>query len=104
LIPYPEVRRQGVLSEQSDALMLVAFLRLKAPPSTLSDNKDMATRSYFKQVSVNWLFDFHPKAKLLLNLTRQALRRRFTKFDLAARKLPLVSLVLKQHDSPIRRG
>jgi hypothetical protein len=64
----------------------------------------MATRSYFKQVRVNWLSDFHTKAKLLVNLTRQALRRRFTKFDLAAGKLPLVPLVLKQHDSPIRRG
>lgn len=48
------------------------------------------------------MLNFNLKAKFLLDLTRQALWRRFTKLDLAAGKLPLVSLVLQQDDSPIR--
>ena len=94
------------MSEQSDALVLVANLWIKGPNqcTLIGYNEDMPTGSYFKQVGINWRSNFNLKAKLLLNLTCQALRRRFTKFDLAAGKLPLVSLVLKQHDSPVRRG
>ena len=64
----------------------------------------MATRNNFEQIHVEWLSNFNLKAKLFLNLAGQAVRRRFTKFDLAAGKFPLVSLILKQDDSPIRRG
>ena len=64
----------------------------------------MATGYYLKQVGVNWLSHFNLKAELLVNLTSQTPRRRFTKFDPAAGKLPLVSLVWQQDDSSIRRG
>jgi hypothetical protein len=63
----------------------------------------MATRSYFEKIGVEWLSNLNLKAKLFLKLASQALRRRFTKFDLATGKFPLVSLILKQDDSPIWR-
>ena len=85
--------------------MLVADRRTERPNQCtfVSYNEYMATRSYLEQISVEWPSNFNLKAKLFLNLAGQALRRRFTKFDLAAGKLPFVSLILKQDHSPIRR-
>jgi hypothetical protein len=87
-------------------LVLAAGPRIETPNQCtfISHNEHIQTRSYFKEIRVEWLFNFNLKAKLFLNLAGQALRGRFTKFDLAARKFPLVSIVLKQDDSPIRRG
>ena len=85
--------------------MLVADRRTERPNQCtfVSHNEYMATRSYLEQIGVEWPSNFNLKAKLFLNLAGQALRRSFTKFDLAAGKFPLVSLILKQDHSPIRR-
>ncbi len=94
------------MGEQPDTLMLVAGRRIERPNqgTFISHNEHMVTRNNFEQIDVEWLSNFNLKAKLFLNLAGQALRRRFTKFDLASRKFPLVSLILKQDDSPIGRG
>jgi len=76
-------------------LVLAAGRRIETPNQCtfISHNEHTQTRSYFKEIRVEWLFNFNLKAKLFLNLAGQALRGRFTKFDMAARKFPFVSIV-----------
>ena len=85
------------MGEQPDTPVLVAGRRIERSNQCtfISHNAHMATRNNFEQIDVEWLSNFNLKAKLFLNLAGQALRRRFTEFDLASRKFPLVSIILK---------
>ena len=102
-----KILRQAIFKEKPNTFVLMTDLWMERTGQCtwIGCNEDMSAGNYFKQVGVNRLRpNFDLKSEFFLNLACQALHRSFARFDPAAGKLPLVSLVLKQDDPSVPNG